>query len=65
MWAENILSVFATGLVWTQNILCVFKFIGISVDGRISSVIAACNVVLPKENVIQEGAGVAFYSKKS
>ena len=32
MWTEKILSVFATGLVLTENILRVFKFIRINVD---------------------------------
>ena len=35
MWTENILSVYATGLVWTEDVLCVFKFIRISVDGTV------------------------------
>ena len=38
MWTENILSVFATGLVWTENILYVFKFIRINVDGALVDV---------------------------
>ena len=35
VWTENTSSIFATGLVRTENILCFFQFIRNSVDGTI------------------------------